>query len=602
MLGERAAFACGTALAAAPDAVAATAAAAAVETAQNAQDADFRTVVGSLRPPPPAPLPCPARDAGDGDRAAEGRALEERGCVKRVGEFQFEVESIASAAAAAAGSGREQRPRTYSVILVGGEDGYADCDCPDHRLRCTPHCKHVHAALAMVKREEDEAKRADEDEAKRADDFAASSLIDSMKSAAEAAHRGCNGGCGGARCTEAAVAATMAAASTRQSKAARRKRCEEIERLAAHTAAVAALWYDSSGGGLYDLADVPPQPQPQPPPARPGGGAAAAAAGGIAVRAVRVGSECHECHGTHIVKNGWRPNKNYRNQRYRCRDCGKSFSANLGFEGRKYDPAVVTRALNMRFSGTSLRAVCLNLSQDGIFVRPRTVLNWVEGCVFLAEPYVETLRPAVSRVWRIDEMVVGVEEKGHVEYVVSMLDTRTRYHLALQEAALKGTSDVAPVFERAAALAGFVPTVLVSDKAANFHAAWNDLYRAKNFMQPPTFHVRHIHAGRTDRNNNQMERFNRELRALERSARGVKTMKTSLFRGMRIHHNFVRPHMGLGSTGDGHDCLTPARAAGIFVEGRNVWMTLIQNARLHRLRQMRSRGGGGATAAAPPPT
>ena len=106
----------------------------------------------------------------------------------------------------------------------------------------------------------------------------------------------------------------------------------------------------------------------------------------------------------------------------------------------------------------------------------------------------------------------------------------------------------------------------------------------EGYLFRPAFHVRHIHAGRTDRNNNQMERFNRELRALERSARGVKTIQTSLFRGMRIHHNFVRPHMGLGSTGDGHDGLTPARAAGIFVEGRNVWMALIRNARLHQLR------------------
>ena len=59
--------------------------------------------------------------------------------------------------------------------------------------------------------------------------------------------------------------------------------------------------------------------------------------------------------------------------------------------------------------------------------------------------------------------------------------------------------------------------------------------------------------------------------------------------------------MGQGSTGDGHDCLTPARAAGIFVEGRNVGMTLIQNARLHRLRQMRSRGDGAAQPPPPPP-
>ena len=292
-----------------------------------------------------------------------------------------------------------------------------------------------------------------------------------------------------------------------------------------------------------------------------------------------------------------RPNKNYHNQRYLCKDCGKSFSANLGFEGLKHEPAVVARAINMRFSGMSLRAISCNLAQDGAHVRYRTVLNWVEGCVALAEPYVETLRPAVSRVWRVDELVVRVGPKDHVEYVVSMLDTVTRYDLALQAAAHKGTSDVAPLFEQAAALAGAFPTVLVSDKAPNFHAAWKELYRAKNFMQPPTFHVRHIHAGRADRNN-QMERFNRELRALEKATRGVKTMRASLFRGMRIHHNFVRPHMGLGSSGDGHDRLTPARAAKILVEGRNVWITLIQNARLLRLRGAAEAAAASAAAAA----
>lgn len=175
-----------------------------------------------------------------------------------------------------------------------------------------------------------------------------------------------------------------------------------------------------------------------------------------------------------------------------------------------------------------------------------------------------------------------------------MLDSLTRHNLALQDAACKGTSDMAPLFESAAGLAGFVPTVLASDKAGNVHAAWKDLYRAKNFMQPPTFHVWHIHAGRTDRNNSQMERFNRELRAFERCAGGIKTMRTSPFRGMRIHHNFVRPRMGLGSGWDGHDGLTPARAARIFVQGQNVWMALVQNARLHQGRRADSAPGAAA--------
>ena len=75
------------------------------------------------------------------------------------------------------------------------------------------------------------------------------------------------------------------------------------------------------------------------------------------------------------VSSGSARSRRARLGRYLCHDCGKSFSANLGFEKRKYDPTVVTRALGMRFSGTSLRAICCNLAQDGIFVRPRTVLN-----------------------------------------------------------------------------------------------------------------------------------------------------------------------------------------------------------------------------------
>ena len=139
----------------------------------------------------PQLLAQPGRERGAGNerRAAEGRDLEERGCVKRTEEFRFEVESAAPPAppappaAAAETDARRGIPQAYSVILVGGGAvGYANCDCPDHRLRCAPLCKHIHAALATVERESAEAKRADE--------FAAESLIDSAKAAAEAAHSG----------------------------------------------------------------------------------------------------------------------------------------------------------------------------------------------------------------------------------------------------------------------------------------------------------------------------------------------------------------------------------------------------------------------------
>jgi putative transposase len=42
-------------------------------------------------------------------------------------------------------------------------------------------------------------------------------------------------------------------------------------------------------------------------------------------------------------------------------------------------------------------------------------------------------------------------------------------------------------------------------------------------------------------------------------------------KGYQIFHNYIRPHQGLKGK-------TPAEACGITVEGKNKWITLIQNA------------------------
>ena len=78
-----------------------------------------------------------------------------------------------------------------------------------------------------------------------------------------------------------------------------------------------------------------------------------------------------------------------------------------------------------------------------------------------------------------------------------------------------------------------------------------------------------IYAG--DFNNNKMERMNGEIRDRERCMRTLERSDTPILSGMRIYHNFVKPHQALGGK-------TPAEAAGIEVNGENKWITIIQNA------------------------
>ncbi len=66
---------------------------------------------------------------------------------------------------------------------------------------------------------------------------------------------------------------------------------------------------------------------------------------------------CKFCNSTDIVKKGLRKNKTYSLQVYQCRVCKKKFSINLGFEKMKASPQVITSAIQLYFTGESLRNV-----------------------------------------------------------------------------------------------------------------------------------------------------------------------------------------------------------------------------------------------------
>ena len=125
------------------------------------------------------------------------------------------------------------------------------------------------------------------------------------------------------------------------------------------------------------------------------------------------------------------------------------------------------------------------------------------------------------------------------------------------------------MFRAGREIAGKTPTVVITDGARNFSSAIRHAYWREH-KALALEHVRHIRMS-GDRNNNRMERFNGEIRDREKVMRSLKTADSPILTGLQIHHNFVRPHMGLENK-------TPAEKAGIEVKGDNKWLTIIQNA------------------------
>ncbi len=141
----------------------------------------------------------------------------------------------------------------------------------------------------------------------------------------------------------------------------------------------------------------------------------------VVIEPVEINS-CLFCHSKDIVKMGFRRNKEYTLQRFKCHSCERSFSINVGFERMKHNPKGITTAMQQYFSGGSLRNTMRALKLIGVNVSYVTIYNWIGKYTELMQKYLDNITPQVSDVWRTDEIFLKIRE--NLTYLFSMMETR----------------------------------------------------------------------------------------------------------------------------------------------------------------------------------
>jgi transposase-like protein len=275
---------------------------------------------------------------------------------------------------------------------------------------------------------------------------------------------------------------------------------------------------------------------------------------------------CAFCESSQTVRDGIRHNEDGDIQRFLCRTCGRKFTVNLGFERMKHNPKGITAAMQLYFSGESLRNTAKSLKLLGMRVSHQTVYKWIGKYVRLMKDYLDKLTPQVSDTWRADELYLNVN--GEMNFLLALMDDETRFWIAEEVADSKDRYDARRLFENASEKTGKKPKTLITDGLHSYHKAYLKTYWTHK--GPRTEHVRHIRF-KGDMNNNRMERLNGEIRDREKVMRGLKRADSPIVPGYQIYHNYLRPHQGLKGR-------TPAEAAGISIQGPNKWVTLIGNA------------------------
>ena len=85
--------------------------------------------------------------------------------------------------------------------------------------------------------------------------------------------------------------------------------------------------------------------------------------------------KCKRCDSANMVKQGMRKLKRGPVQGYKCKDCGRRFTHNLGFEGKRAAPEQITQAVELVFSGLSSRKAATFLKKANVKVSHQTVSN-----------------------------------------------------------------------------------------------------------------------------------------------------------------------------------------------------------------------------------
>ena len=223
-------------------------------------------------------------------------------------------------------------------------------------------------------------------------------------------------------------------------------------------------------------------------------------------------STCIYCGSSNLKKDGIRKNKTGAIQKFLCRDCHRYMTFNIGFERMKHNPQAITTAMQLYFSGESLRNTMESLELLGVKVSHQTVFNWIKKYVTLMKDYADKLVPDVSDSWRADEIRFKV--RGNMKYLFAVMDDETRFWIAQEVADTKHSHDCFNLFKQAKTVMGKQPKKIITDGLYSFAAAAEvELDDAK--------HIRHIRL-RGDVHNNKMERLNGSIRDREKTMRGDK--------------------------------------------------------------------------------
>jgi transposase-like protein len=229
---------------------------------------------------------------------------------------------------------------------------------------------------------------------------------------------------------------------------------------------------------------------------------------------------------------------------------------------------IISTSIDLYYEGLSVRKVQNQIEKIfGVHVSQVTVWKWIMKYSDLVSEYVETLKPELFGMYKVDE--TAIKCKGVQKWFWEIIDEQTKFLVASHLSGSRTIKDAVALFEKSMKVAKKKPFAIYVDGLPAYVQGYNKVFRTMRKDTRPEL-VRKVGL-RAVNSNNSVERLHGTLKDRTKPMRGLKDEETvrTLLEGWVVHYNYVRKHQSL-------DGKTPAQVCGI--EGKNDWHTLVKDA------------------------
>ncbi len=226
---------------------------------------------------------------------------------------------------------------------------------------------------------------------------------------------------------------------------------------------------------------------------------------------------CPICRSSDVVKDGTQSGE----QRYRCKPCQKKFRANGKAKGRKMDAEMMGSAIRDYYTGKSFKQIAEGLKEEYDLEKEpskATVYEWVRDYTKEALKQMKGVKAKTGGHWVADEMAVDVAGYDKKVWIWNVMDSETRYILAVHLTSKRDANAARAVLRKALAAADKPPKTITTDKWASYVKPIKELMPEARHMQSEGLTA--------DINNNLSERLQGTFRARTKTIRGMEGRKT----------------------------------------------------------------------------